>query len=157
MQEKGFFPLFFDIEDKKVVIIGGGVIGTRRAKVLADFNAFITVISPQVTEELKSLIENNTKKINWIQREYEQGDCQQAFLVIAATSKRQVNESVGREAKEAGVLVTVADRKEESDVFFPGIARKENMVIGITASGRNHKTARKVTDQCKVMLNHIVE
>lgn len=152
MQGKGFFPLFFDIEEKRIVVIGGGKIGTRRVKALAEFHPSITIISPSITKELETLIKCKNRKIEWIKREYKQGDCRQAFLVIAATEKREINEKVGQEAKKEGAFVTVADAKEESNVYFPGIARENNIVIGVTTSGRNHTMAKKVTEQCKKIL-----
>ena len=58
---------------------------------------------------------------------------------------------------EVSIPVSVADSKEESTFYFPGIAREESVVVGITASGTNHRVAKKVTDGIKSVLKSIVQ
>lgn len=144
-----YFPIFFNLKGKKIIVAGAGTIGTRRVKSLLGFGAAIVVIAPEISEELKKLSEETNNNLLLLERNYQTADCTNAFWVIAATNSREINYQIGVDAKNNGALVTVSDAKEESTVYFPGIAREDNIVIGITASGKNHFMARKVTERCR--------
>ena len=51
--------------------------------------------------------------------------------------------------RERGILVNAADRKEECDFYFPGIVQNGNVVVGVTASGSDHKEARKTVEKIR--------
>ena len=129
------FPLFIDLHGKKAVIVGGGKIALRRAEVCLAFGAEVTIIAPEC--------EAVPQGAAFLQRPYEEGDLQGAFLAVAATNRREVNAQVGREARDAGIFVSVADRKEESTFFFPAVCTGENLVAGVIGRGDDHaRTAR---------------
>ena len=129
------FPLFMDLTGKPAVVVGGGTIGLRRAGVLRDFGAAVTVIAPEVTGSLDGM--------KPLLRAYCEGDLAGAFLVVAATNDRRVNHAVYVEAKRRGILVNVCDCQSECDFFFPAICRTETLVAGVVGDGSDHrKTAR---------------
>ncbi len=66
--KKPYFPLFIDISQKSIVVVGGGRIAERRVKTLLQFAEDIQVISPKLTEELRCLAES--RRIEWIQKRY---------------------------------------------------------------------------------------
>ena len=66
--EKGYFPMFVDISEMKIIVVGGGTIATRRIKTLLQFASDITVIAPDVTDSLKLL--ETEGKIFLLHREY---------------------------------------------------------------------------------------
>ena len=129
------FPLFVDLYGRRCVIVGGGAIAARRAAVLGEFGAAVTVIAP----EWKGGVRN----IDWVPRVYVPGDLAGAFLAVAATDDREVNRSVGEEARKLGIPVSVADRREECTFFFPAVCTGENLVAGVIGRGDDHaRTAR---------------
>ena len=67
-----------------------------------------------------------------------------AYMVIAATNDWKLNDEIYRVCKEEGIYVNVADDKSKCDFYFPGIYMKDEVVIGITASGLDHSRAKKV-------------
>lgn len=143
-QHKLYFPLFVDISQKKVVIIGGGKIAQRRIETLLVFTEHIYVIAPEVTDPIKEL--NTQGKIHWIHEAYRPELLEGAELVLAATNDPECNESVVRYCNEKRIPVNTAHKKEACDFFFPGIARHGNIVAGITANGLNHKEAKKARE-----------
>lgn len=82
-----FYPINLNIKDKKCVVIGGGIIATRKIKSLLAAQAQVLVISPQVTSIIQTLIDN--QKINYIARDYQAGDIKGCFLVICATNNKK--------------------------------------------------------------------
>ena len=138
------FPLFLDLTGKKVVLVGGGTIAARRIGTLRLFGCEIVVIAP----ELKAKAEDLT----WLQRPYEPGDLEGAFLAIAATGDREVNRQVGEEARRLGIPVSVADCEAECSFYFPAICTGEGLVAGVVSSGKDHhKTARAAREIRKVL------
>ncbi len=129
------FPLFVDLRGKPCVVVGGGAVGARRARVLLDFGAAVTGIDPAPV----TLPEG----AEHLSRPYEPGDLQGAFLAVAAAGIRQVNRAVGEEARALGIPVSVADRREECTFFFPAVCRGDGLVAGVVSHGADHaKTAR---------------
>ena len=68
MKNSAFFPLFVDISEKKIVVIGGVAIATRRVKTLLPFAPQIVVVAPEVTGELEEL--ENEKKLTIFHRDF---------------------------------------------------------------------------------------
>ena len=142
MKNKRFFTMFVDLSDKKIVVVGGGNIATRRIKTLLQFTRNITAVAPKTTMELHEL--GKAGFVNLINRPVKRSDFTMAFMVIAATNDWKLNDEIYRVCKEEGIYVNVADDKSKCDFYFPGIYMQDEVVVGITASGLNHKKARKV-------------
>ena len=142
MKNKRFFPMFVDLSDKKIVVVGGGNIATRRIKTLLQFTRNIKAVAPKTPMELHEL--GKAGFVNLINRPVKRSDFTMAFMVIAATNDWKLNDEIYRVCKEEGIYVNVADDKSKCDFYFPGIYMQDEVVVGITASGLNHKKARKV-------------
>ena len=142
MKTKRFFPMFVDLSDKKIVVVGGGNIATRRVKTLLQFTRNITAVAPKTTMELHEL--GKAGSVNLINRPVKRTDFDMAYMVIAATNDWKLNDEIYRVCKEEGIYVNVADDKSKCDFYFPGVYMKDEVVVGITASGLNHKKARRV-------------
>lgn len=140
--ETGYFPLFMDISDKKIVVIGGGNIAARRVKVLSQFCRNLTVVAPRIHPDLLTLEEKG--QIRVIHREYEREDIYDAWMVLATTDQHKLNEEIYSVAKCLGALVNVASNREKCDFHFPGIVKKNHFVVGINASGMDHKGAARL-------------
>lgn len=150
MKNKCYFPMFVDLSDKRVLVIGGGTVATRRVKTLLNFTRLIKVIAPQMSPELFQLV--RTGMVNGEFREAERDDFADVFMVLAATDDNRVNDDIYRICKAQGIYVNVASDHEKCDFYFPGVVRKEEAVIGITASGKNHKKARRLRQEIQKAL-----
>ena len=138
------FPLFLDLSDQKVVLVGGGTIASRRIAALRLFGCETVVIAP----ELKC----NADGLTWIRRRYVPGDLEGAAIAIAATDDRAVNHAVGEEARKLGIPVSVADCEQECTFYFPAICTGENLVAGVVSTGKDHhRTARAAREIRKVL------
>lgn len=134
------FPMFLDINTKKVTVIGGGKIAQRRIMTLLKYGAEIKLISKTITEELRSLSAQG--KINLEQRAYKDGDLKGSFIAIAATDSGEVNQRVYEEALSLGIHISVVDDKSKCSFYFPAVINHENLSIGLVSDGSSHhKTA----------------
>lgn len=150
MKTKKYFPMFVNLEDKQIVVAGGGSIATRRIRTLLGFTRNIWVVAPRVTAELGELAK--VGQITWIPREVRRMDFQNAYMVIAATNDGRINDDIYRICKEEGIYVNVASDQEKCDFHFPGIVRREEITIGINASGVNHKKAKEIREKIESVL-----
>lgn len=136
-----YFPIFIDIENVKVLVIGLGNIAARRINVLKNFGAEIFVI----TKEVKTNVEN----INIEIKEFEEDDIKDIYdIVIAATDNNEVNKKIIKKAKEKGIKYynNISD-KNDNNFFFPAVIENNEAVCGlISKNGLNHKIAKKYAD-----------
>lgn len=135
------FPLFIDLRDKKITVIGAGKIAQRRIATLLKYGADITVIAPEHTKKIRELADEG--KLSLKERNYQGGDLSGSVLAVSASDSRGVNHRVYEEAKELSIPVSIADEKDECSFYFPAVIQKENISIGLVSDGSDHsKTAR---------------
>lgn len=122
--DMAYFPLFVNLNDRLVLIVGGGKVAARRAASLSGFGCRIRVVSPEICKELRRLLENG--QIDWLQKKYETGtlldEGRPAFVLAAGPSG--VNEAVVRDCRSLGIPVNDASQKERCDFYFPGLIRQ---------------------------------
>lgn len=148
MKRATWFPLFVDLAGKTCVVVGGGQVAARRAAALSRFGAQVVVISPDW--------QGKTDDIDWMPRSYQEGDLTGAFLAVAATDSRAVNQAVGEEARRRGIPVSVADRKEESSFFFPALCEGGGVTAGlISREGTDHRLAHRAARAVRITLEEL--
>lgn len=142
-----FFPVFINIENFKVLVIGFGDIAYRRIKVLLEFGADIKVI----TKEKKHHIDN----IDVVIKEYEESDISKSYnMVIAATDNKALNKSIIEKAKKENIMYynNISD-KSMSNFYFPALIKNEDIVCGIISKdGKNHRLAKEYSIKLKEVL-----
>ena len=135
--------MFIDLSDKSVVIVGGGSTAVRRARTLLQFTRNVTVIAKDASQELIDM--EKLGKITLHQRLVKRSDFHDAYLVLTATTDRKLNDDIYRLCKEEGIYVNVSNDREKSDFQFPGIYIRNDMVVGVAATGLDSEKARKVS------------
>ena len=142
------FPVFLDISNKKICIYGAGRIASRRAETLLAFAPSLHVFAPEASTWILQAAEK--EKLIYKKEAYEPGGIPgDTWMVLAATDDHTVNEQIGKECREKGILVNVSSDRNLCDFDFPGVAVKENLVIGINAGGQNHRLAREWTERIR--------
>ena len=141
--EKAYFPMFVDLSGKRIVAVGGGRIAARRIRTLLSFAEDVTVVAPELDPQLEELA--LAGRIRVLRRPFADADLDGAAVVLAATDSREVNARVCALCRQQGILVNVIDDPAACDFFFPGVVKEGSVVIGVTASGTDHKKARAVT------------
>ncbi|SHH99927.1 glutamyl-tRNA reductase [Sporobacter termitidis DSM 10068] len=134
------FPLFVDLSGKKIAVIGAGPIALRRITALSAYPCTICVTAPEAREEIRRLHHDN--RIVYIEKAYEPGDLEDAYLVVAATNDRALNHQIALDAGRNGQFCSVADCREECTFYFPATIRYEGGVIGICGTGDDHGRTR---------------
>lgn len=145
-----YFPVFIDLSDKPVLIVGAGKVASRRAGVLAAFRARITVVAPDGCETMEQLVKDGA--VVWLRRCFEPSDLDGKQMVITAASDAGLNERIVNWCREQKILVNHAGDKSQCDFYFPGIARQDSIVAGICTSGSDPGQTARLTRQLKAWL-----
>lgn len=145
-----YYPVFLDIADKPVVVIGGGTIAEQKLTGLLDAGANVTVISPELNEQVEAWRREN--KLLHIKREYEPGDIDGYELVFVATDSREENEKVWAEGRQRKIWVNAVDDIPNCDFIMPGIIRKGDLTLAISTAGKSPAIARKVREDLEEFL-----
>jgi precorrin-2 dehydrogenase len=123
------------------VVVGGGVVATRKVRKLLRSGAEVVVVSPEVCPELADM------DVEIQNRPYESGDLEGANLAFAATNSREVNALAAQEAKERGVPINVADRPAEGDFAVPSTLRRGGLQVAVSTGGASPTLARRIRSE----------
>jgi precorrin-2 dehydrogenase / sirohydrochlorin ferrochelatase len=129
-----YYPVYLNLQQRRAVVIGGGVIAEGKVQHLLEAGAAVTVISPELTKKLRVLAAEGL--FHYEPREYQWGDLTGAFLVISATDDRDVNEQVWAEATELNILANVVDDVPHCNFIAPSIVRRGDLTIAVSTSGK---------------------
>jgi siroheme synthase-like protein len=138
---KQFYMACLDVEGRRCVVVGGGSVGLEKASGLAACGARVTVISPVLHERFGEL------ELEWVEREYRTGDLEGAFLVVAATSDRSVNEHVHADAEARAMLCNVADVPDLCNFILPAVHREGPIAIAVSTGGASPALAKRLRTQ----------
>ncbi len=137
-----YFPMFMDMKNLKVLVIGAGAIATEKLEKLTDFTTEITVIALRVEEEAKRLIEENQLTLE--QRAYQKGDIEGFDIVIVATDTVELHKEIYEESRGSRVLVNSVDNTEYCDFIFPSYVKKEDLTIAFSTGGASPAFAKQI-------------
>ncbi|CDQ19786.1 NAD(P)-binding protein [Halobacillus karajensis] len=137
-------PFSFQLDDRKVAIVGGGRVSTKRAAVLHEQKADITVISPTLTNELRQMKEEG--HISWVRRKFVPTDLEGVFLLVIATDNRKENDRITACASHVP-LVNRADGGEGGNIHFPAQVSRGRLSIAITTHGASPKLVSRLKKQ----------
>lgn len=138
------YPIMLNIEDKAVVIVGGGLVAYRKIVGLLQAGAYVTVISPVIHSEIEQLFIEN--KITWKAKLFEPNDLDSALVVIAATNNETVNTFVASSAGKHQ-LVNIVDNPELSTFHVPAKLTRGDLTISVATGGASPTLSKNIRDE----------
>jgi precorrin-2 dehydrogenase / sirohydrochlorin ferrochelatase len=136
------FPMFLKLEGRSCLVVGAGAVGTPKIESLIEAGASVRVIAPRVNFTVGEWA--GFGAITWEAREFAASDLDGVFLVIAATSSREVNELIFREARRRNILCNVVDDPEHCDFYYPAVVRRGNLQIAVSTNGLSPALAQRI-------------
>lgn len=127
-----YFPMFVQLKNKKCLVIGGGKVALRKVQVLKDFEADVTVIAPEMIEQIRQI-----DKIRRIFRAFMEEDLKEADLVIAATGDQKVNHEISKMCQDKKIPVNAVDQKEDCSFIFPSYVKEGEVVAAFSSGGQS--------------------
>jgi uroporphyrin-III C-methyltransferase/precorrin-2 dehydrogenase/sirohydrochlorin ferrochelatase len=124
---------------RRVLVVGGGAVATRRVPSLLDAGADVAVVSPHVTTSLEGLAAAG--RISWTARRYADGDCSGAWLVCACTSDPAANAAVAAAAERQQTWCVRADDAQASAAWTPASGAADDVRVGVLSGDPRHSAA----------------
>jgi uroporphyrin-III C-methyltransferase / precorrin-2 dehydrogenase / sirohydrochlorin ferrochelatase len=143
-------PIFYKINNRRCIVIGGGEVATRKVTVLLKADADVTVISPDICHELQELLA--AKKIKYEKANFVENQLQGACLVVAATDDAMTNKAVSINAKAQNIPVNVVDAPDLCTFTMGSIIDRSPVVIAISSEGNAPVLARYIRTKIETML-----
>jgi precorrin-2 dehydrogenase / sirohydrochlorin ferrochelatase len=130
------------LDGRRCVVVGGGPVGLEKVEGLLACDAAVTLVSPEAVPELERYAAEGS--ISWERREYRPDDLEGAFLVIAATSRTELNVRVFEDAEARSMLVNVVDVPDLCNFILPAIVRQGPLAIAISTAGGSPALAKRM-------------
>jgi len=137
-----FFPMYMDMNDLKVLVVGGGYIATEKLEKLVDFTKEITVITSEVSKEANILIKEHC--LTLYQRAYQTGDIAGFDIVIVATDTVALHKEIYEESRGSRILVNSVDNTDYCDFIFPSYVQKGDLTIAFSTGGASPAFAKQI-------------
>ena len=152
-----FFPLFVNVENKEVLIIGGGKIGGRKAQTLREYGGNITVYSEKVIEET-ILADENIKVVNK-NVSHDKAEIKELvkkyFLVVAATDDTELNDRISHVCMSENILVNNVSSKTEMNAMFTAVVKNDEFQIGIGSYGKSCRRSKALKGKVQELIDEI--
>ena len=146
-----YFPLFLDIAGKPVLLVGGGAIAARKFALLKDAGAKVTVVAPELGDELSAALER--AEFTHVPRPFAAQDLDGKWLAVAATNDRAVNARVSEVAGGARIPCNVVDDRELSSFIMPAIIDRSPVQIAVSTGGTSPVLARLIRERLETLLD----
>lgn len=146
------FPIFLCLKDRLCVVVGAGQVALRKAQALLKSGAKLHIIAPAIVPEMQELLAQHATHMEYSARTFNPSDLEQAFLVIAATNDRAVNQQVAQLAHERNLLVNVVDNSDACSFIVPSVVNRDPVQIAVSTGGASPVLARQIRMKLETMI-----
>jgi uroporphyrin-III C-methyltransferase/precorrin-2 dehydrogenase/sirohydrochlorin ferrochelatase len=144
-------PLFADLENRACLIVGGGSVAERRARLLLEARARVRVLAPELaTEGLAELVAGG--RIEHDAHAYDGQSLDPYWLVVAATDDRAVNARVAADAERAHRFCNVVDDHDLCTFVMPAIVDRAPVTVAIGSGGHSPVLTRWIKGLVETLL-----
>ena len=135
-----YFPAFLKLDNKKILIVGGGHIAYEKLVHLLDFTKDISVVALDLSDEMLQEIQKNN--LVFEKRAYKRGDIKEFAIVIVAVDDIPLQAEIFAESKQCHCLCNAVDSVEYCDFIFPSYIKKDDLTIAVSTSGASPAMAK---------------
>ncbi|MDF1875426.1 bifunctional precorrin-2 dehydrogenase/sirohydrochlorin ferrochelatase [Sulfurimonas sp. SAG-AH-194-I05] len=145
-----YFPAFIKLDEKKVLIVGGGKIAQEKLEKLLDFTSAISLISLDFSPSIMSLIQKHN--LHFEKSAYEKGRLEDYAIVIVAVDAISLQEEIFKESKNHNCLCNAVDSVAFCDFIFPSYIKEDDLTIAISTSGSSPAVAKHLKKYFKTLI-----
>lgn len=139
-----YYPIYLDIEERPVLIIGGGEVCARKAETMMKYGGRVTIVSPEFTPEIEQWAADG--RVTLRRKHYEEADLGGAAIVIASTDDKCVNGRIARDCRRRKLPVNVVDVTHLCEFIVPAIIEKGSIQIAVSTGGKSPALARTLKE-----------
>lgn len=134
--------MHLSLQGRRCLVVGGGAVGWRKARALAECGAQVTVVGERFSPALQ-----RSRRVTRVRRRFRASDLRGVQLVVVATDDRALNRSVAGEADRRGLLVNVVDDPGAGNFIVPAQFRRGRLTVSISTEGASPLLARKLKER----------
>ncbi len=139
-----YYPIFIDVENRDVLIIGGGAVCARKAETMMRYGARVTIVAPEVIDEISGWA--NDGRIKLTRKEYDEADLEGASIVIASTDDACINGRIARDCRRRKIPVNVVDVTHLCEFIVPAIVQQGSIQLAVSTGGKSPALARTLKE-----------
>jgi len=153
------YPIFLKMDKLKVLIVGGGFVACEKLHFIlkSSPNANLTVMAPEIRPEILELFSSTDHQISLIHQPFDPSILSNFDIAIAATNIAELNFEVYHTAKEAGLIVNVADTPQLCDFYMGSIVTRGNLKVAISTNGKSPTFAKRFRELLEDILPEEVD
>jgi siroheme synthase-like protein len=145
-----YYPIYLDLKDRAVLVVGGGAIAEGKTQQLVEAGARVRVVSPGLTPHLSGLAARGV--IEHVPGRFKKDDLKDVYLVISATDDQAVNEEVARLAGESGLLYNVVDQPSLCNFITPALVTRGELQISVSTGGGSPSLTQRVKREVAALI-----
>lgn len=142
-----YYPIYLDIEDHAVLIIGGGDVCARKAETMLRYGGRVTIVSPAFTDEIEQWA--GAGRVALRRKRYDESDLDGASIVIASTDDQCVNARIARDCRRRKIPVNVVDVTHLCEFIVPAVVETGSIQVAISTGGKSPALARTLKEDLK--------
>ena len=137
-----YYPIYLDITNRRCIVVGGGDVAERKVNRLLECGANVVVIGKKLTPGLETM--KRAGRIDHIDGDYDDAYIHDAFLVIGATDRDEINAEISKNVRDKGGLVNIVDDPDRCNLILPSLFRQGDLTIAISTGGKSPALAKKL-------------
>lgn len=145
-----YLPLFYKADKRLVLLVGGGQIALRKAKLLLRSGCRLRLVAPEICSELEKLLRAEEHEV--YVRDYQNGDMEKVVLVVGATDNLALNRQIAKDADDAHIPVNVVDQPDLCSFIFPSIVDRSPLLIAVSSGGNSPVLARLIRSRLETLI-----
>ncbi|EGL55627.1 uroporphyrinogen-III methylase [Methylophaga aminisulfidivorans MP] len=145
-----YLPIFLDLKQQDCLVVGGGSVATRKVKLLLKAQAKVSVVSPEISDALGTLVKQG--QLRWVQSIFKAEHITDQRLIIAATDNEQVNHLVHDIAKQKHILTNLTDNPDDSDFIFASVLDRSPIIVAVSSGGESPVLARNLRARLETLI-----
>jgi len=143
-----FMPICLNVENSKIVVVGGGKIAEQKLRTILQYTRNIIVCAPDISTAIRDL------ELEFLQKAYDQEMLDGAAIVYACTNNRSLNRQIASDAKRQGILACAVDDPEFCEFISPAIYKKGHMSVAVSSNAKDVKRSRRWRNRIAEEFSH---
>ncbi|MDF1895681.1 siroheme synthase CysG [Rahnella contaminans] len=145
-----YLPIFADLKQRPVLVVGGGEVAARKIDLLLRAGAQVRIVAQALSPELEQ--REHANEVSWLAQAFLPEQLNDVFLVIAATDDAALNAEVFEQASQRHLLANVVDDQPKCSFIFPSIVDRTPIVVAVSSGGKAPVLARMLREKLETLL-----
>lgn len=145
-----YFPLFLDIRDKHILVVGGGIVAFRKIKLILSAGGRPLVVAPDIINDISRLAKQGKCVLQ--QRKFIADDIKGVSLIFVAVNDKHLEQKINILSSQNNIPINVVDNQKLCSFITPAIVERDPLLVAISSSGKAPVAARRLREDLESRL-----